>query len=58
MKSKHSSPGSAESPIQDKPKEDRAMTHGNQTNKKHRVIKSNMGKAANNIQGDLQKAIR
>ena len=53
-----SSPGSAESPIQDKPKEKYTETHINQTIKnkiQRKNIKSNKGKARNNIQENPHK---
>ena len=51
-------PGSAESPIQVKPKEKHAKTHINQTIKnkiQRKKIKSSKGKATNNIQGNPNK---
>ena len=56
----HTNPGSAESPIQDKPKEKKAETHINQTNKnrmQRKNIKSSKGKATNKIQGNPHKVV-
>ena len=54
----HQSPGSAESPRQDKPKEKHAETHSNQIDKNQRqrkIIESKKGKPTNNIQGKSDK---
>ena len=53
-----SSPGSAESPIQDKSKKKHAKTHINQTIKneiQRKNIKSSKGKTTNNIQENPHK---
>ena len=53
-----SSPGSAESPIQDKSKEKHTKTHINQTIKneiQRKNSKSSKGKTTNNIQGNPHK---
>ena len=43
----------AQSLIQDKPKEEHTKTYSNQIDKKTKNIKSNKGKATNNIMGVL-----
>ena len=50
------SPGSAENPWQEEPKEEHTETHSNQTDKiKDKDKKSSKGKMTNNIQGNSHK---